>query len=83
MPSPSLKSNTNVDIHGEFKADAVEANRLPSYEEAMNALDSARLPAYRIITSSRYHPYRRPTLKVVNEIDPFFVSLITSLLTFH
>ena len=87
MSSPSLNSNTDVDIHDEFKAGAVDSvegdNRLPSYEEAMNALDSTRLPAYRTISSSRYHPYRRPTVKVVNEVDRLLVSPTTSLLKSH
>jgi len=82
MPS-SFESNTNVDVRGEFKTvDVEEANRLPSYEEAMNALDSTRLPGYRAISSARYHPYQRPVLKVVNENDRFFVSPYHKLPTF-
>lgn len=54
--------------------DTPEEPLLPSYEAAMDILDSTKLPRYRQAFSARFHPYRRPSLKITDERDRLFVS---------
>jgi hypothetical protein len=54
--------------------DVPEEPFLPSYEAAVGALDSTKLPSYRRTFSARFHPYKRPTMKNVDERDRFSVS---------
>ena len=54
--------------------DVLEEDFLPSYEAAVGGLDIAKLPSYRRTLSARFHPYKRPALKNVDERDRLFVS---------
>ena len=54
--------------------DVLEEDFLPSYEAAVGGLDIAKLPSYKRTLSARFHPYKRPALKNVDERDRLFVS---------
>jgi hypothetical protein len=62
----------NLNIH-ETRALRQDEDALPSYEIAVGVKDSARLPSYRRTLSTRFHPYKRPALKNID--DPLFVSI--------
>lgn len=76
--SPNMgSSNYNTII------DTPEEPLLPSYEAAMDILDTTKLPRYRRTFSARFHPYRRPRLKNFDERDRLFVSFSYLLPTAH
>jgi len=74
-----MQSPKTFGVNFDARVDMLEHSEqdiLPSYEAAVGALDNTKLPSYRRNFAARFHPYKRPILKNVDERERFLNTVL-------